>query len=614
MTDPSKSAAPTKGMFAMFGGSAPKLTPAALMATAGPTNKQKAGEKGGGGGGAWKTAKRSKRTGLSLAAKSRASGASVSITGNTRPTAEIEDDDVDMSSGVGRFSPYGRKKKQKSWRQNVMETESDQRIDILIEGFQPGSETSLIPFLQKKTKKIWEPLDVKTEPGQILLTVAEPVVAHALTRLNGYIYGPAQLQIRLYSASTPDIVSMVERPKKATTIDTLRSFLRSRWNSEAKYLNLDEMASDPILKKAGIKPPGTSGATAVVGPAMMKLAGEMFEDIVTLSLKKNWMKNVQQISTITQFLPNLQNLSLEDNHIQNFEGIDALSGTGKLKYLRELVLLGNPLRESEIKQRGNDRGYIRNVVKRFPSLVMLDHGPVTLTLEEAVTIQKYGKVLPLDTKGNLFDTEDNQAVALDFLTRYFAAFDNNRSGLSMVYDGSAIFSVNAYLKLRKESKVRRKEKKKAMEDDDAAVSWTSISRNLAKTLKRPDAAGKGLMCGPEAIGGALARLPPTIHDLQKTEDFVVDAHQVPHGVMVTLHGEFKEDDNTPPYSFDRSFIICPSPEGSPANMAGWPYIIMSDMLSVRDYVGNEGFKPQAGNQFISIFSTCPSLPQPPEGV
>ncbi|KAF7721536.1 nuclear mRNA export, poly(A)+RNA binding protein [Apophysomyces ossiformis] len=538
MTDQPKAPAPAKGMFAMFGGTVPKFTPVSSDLTVPSNVKQKRGENGGG---AWKTAKRSKRKGISLTAKSRLNGVNISVTSNPLSAAEIEDGDVDMVSGGNRFSPYDRKRKQKkAWKHKVMETESDQRIDVLVEGFQPGSEASLVSFLQKKTKKEWEPLDVKMEPGQILVTVAEPVVAHALTRLNGYIYGTAQLQIRLYSASTPEVVSMVEEPKKATTIDTLRSFLRSRWNGEVKYLNLDEMSSDPILKKAGIKPPGAPGATAVVGPAMMKLAGEMFEDIVTISFRQNWLKNVQQISTITQFLPNLQNLSLQDNQIQSFEGIDALSGTGKLKCLRELLLLGNPLRESEIKQRGNDRGYVRNIVKRFPSLMMLDGAPVTLTEEEAVTIQRYGKVLPLDTKGNLFDTEENQAIALDFLARYLAAFDNNRSTLGIVYDASAIFSVTAHLKLRKENKLRRKEKKKAMDDDESRLSWTAISRNLAKTLKRPDSAGKGLMCGPEVIGDALCRLPTTIHDLQRTEDFVIDAHQIQQGLVITLHGEFRE--------------------------------------------------------------------------
>lgn len=162
-----------------------------------------------------------------------------------------------------------------------------------------------------------------------------------------------------------------------------------------------------------------------------------------------------------------------------------MSGTGKLKYLRELLLLGNPLRESEIKQRGNDRGYIRNVVKRFPSLVVLDGTPVTLTEEEAASIHKSGKVLPLDTKGNLFDADHSQAAALDFLTRYFAAFDKSRPALSMLYDTSAIFSVTTRLKLRKENKIRRKEKKRAMDDDEDVMSWNSVSRNLEKSLKRP---------------------------------------------------------------------------------------------------------------------------------
>lgn len=49
-----------------------------------------------------------------------------------------------------------------------------------------------------------------------------------------------------------------------------------------------------------------------------------------------------------------------------------------------------------------------------------------------------------------------------------------------------------------------------------------------------------MICGPEEISGTLARLPTTIHDLEKPEDFVVDAHQIPQGLIITLHGEFKE--------------------------------------------------------------------------
>lgn len=40
--------------------------------------------------------------------------------------------------------------------------------------------------------------------------------------------------------------------------------------------------------------------------------------------------------------------------------------------------------------------------------------------------------------------------------------------------------------------------------------------------------------------------------------------------------------------------------------SGWPYIIMNDMLCVRDYIGNQGFKPQAVIP-TSIFASYPGV-------
>lgn len=75
--------------------------------------------------------------------------------------------------------------------------------------------------------------------------------------------------------------------------------------------------------------------------------------------------------------------------------------------------------------------------------------------------------------------------------------------------------------------------------------------------------GKGLLVGPDVIGATLCRLPTSNHDLQKVEDFVVDAHQSPAGLLINLHGEFKEDESTPPYSFDRTFLLRPATLESP---------------------------------------------------
>lgn len=71
------------------------------------------------------------------------------------------------------------------------------------------------------------------------------------------------------------------------------------------------------------------------------------------------------------------------------------------------------------------------------------------------------------------------------------------------------------------------------------------------------------MVGPEVIGTTLCRLPSTMHDLQKVQDFVVDAHQSPVGLLISLHGEFKEEESTPPLSYDRTFLLRPATPDSP---------------------------------------------------
>lgn len=415
----------------------------------------------------------------------------------------------------------------------------------------------------------------------MLLTVSDPVIARILIRLDGYIFGTQQLQICLFDPNSP-FASAIQpsnpENNKLTTIDILRNFLKSRWNSELKYLNLDDMASDPILKKSAIRPPGAPGSNAIVGPAMMKLAGEMFQDIVSISFARNHLKNVQQISTLAQYLPNIQNISLQDNLIKEYENLEAISGTGKLKNLRELLLTGNPLRESEIKQRNNDRGYIRNIVKRFPSLVVLDTAPIQLTEQEVASVHKTGRVLPLDNQPSFFDNDVAQSVTTDFLNKYYHSFDTDRSVLSVIYDTSSVFSVASNVKLRAQQKLKRKEKKKLM-DDEEKLTWTLLSRNLMGKSKSKinvhilkqfiysylflEQEGKGLQIGPDAIGTALCRLPNTMHDLEKTKDFIVDAHQTPVGLMICLHGEFKEEESLPPYSFDRTFLLRPSAPDSP---------------------------------------------------
>jgi nuclear RNA export factor len=68
------------------------------------------------------------------------------------------------------------------------------------------------------------------------------------------------------------------------------------------------------------------------------------------------------LSTLSHYLPHLANLSLQNNNLRTWRDIDYISGRkGKLEHLRELVLIGNPVRELEF-QNGRGEKYKRLVL------------------------------------------------------------------------------------------------------------------------------------------------------------------------------------------------------------------------------------------------------------
>lgn len=60
------------------------------------------------------------------------------------------------------------------------------------------------------------------------------------------------------------------------------------------------------------------------------------------------------LTTISHYLPKLANLSLQSNNLKTGRDLDYISGRkGRMEHLRELILIGNPVRELEIT---NGRG------------------------------------------------------------------------------------------------------------------------------------------------------------------------------------------------------------------------------------------------------------------
>ncbi|CDS04204.1 hypothetical protein LRAMOSA07159 [Lichtheimia ramosa] len=593
-----------KGLLGMFGGVLPS-TPSGSSTILKPISSQKNNkaadnkattlpqqQRAGGGAMKKSTMKGERRRNQSLISLAQRPGKVVTITPSAEPAEKFDSEDVTMG-GMGkkkktrkRFSPYNSQARARFQKQAAVTAEPKERVDILISGYIPGSEPNVIAYLQQKSKKTWEPVDVKLDQGQMLLTVDGVAVANAISRLNGYVFGNGPLNISWYYANGSSTV-VPPTVQKSTTMDYIREFLRSRWDGEKQLLNLENMGADPILKNHAIRPPGDSRANEFVGPAMMKLAGEMFPNTVSITFARNTLKNLQSISTMTQFLPHIQNLSLEENRITSLAALDAISGPGKFKHLRELVLQGNPVCEKELKQ-GQERGYIKNVLKRFPAIAVLDGKPVDIAAQDAQALLKKQK-MPVLTKMTFFDSEQSQTAAFDFLTKFFHLFDTNRPSLRAMYDESATFSVCALLTLQKKStntKVRGRRKQRMMEEDEAEATWSDLSRNLKKG-KSSKKMGKYLSIGPDAIVSALQRLPSTMHDLSRSEDFVLDAFQQraeqANLLQISLHGEFRSGNDETLYSFDRNMLIREAPPNSSAISLGIPYHIVSDMLCVRDY-------------------------------
>lgn len=131
------------------------------------------------------------------------------------------------------------------------------------------------------------------------------------------------------------------------------------------------------------------------------------------------------------------------------------------------------------------------------------------------------------------------------------------------------------------------------------------------------------------------KLPGTSHPLTDSSKFVVDTWQhpgssaeFPDTLFVSVHGEYNErecfawiidqsssemqcaDPSMAARSFDRSFILAPTPPGTPAANAGWPCVILSDMLVVRNWTNPELMMPSASAASIAATNGAPAATAP----
>ncbi|PWZ00567.1 NTF2-like protein [Testicularia cyperi] len=402
-----------------------------------------------------------------------------------------------------------------------------------------------------------------------------------------------------------------DMPKTQNVVSLLKRFLESRWNAQARFLNLENMRADPILAAEGVKPPGAPGAPKELGNVLWKLASETYADVATISLANNSLRNLGPVSSLPAYFPNLQNLSLEGNELKWTKDLDTYAARKhKLTGLKELLLTGNPMYTSAVAA-GNEDGYRKEILSKFRHLTMLDQKPVTQTESGFANLPSSSKSKKLDAdaaqvplrnfpianKPGFVDAEAG-AIMPAFLSKFFSVYDTDRSGLSEVYAPLSQFSYCTNVvpppRARAAGFLHTMPNQKDLNFD----RYQDVGNRNLMRVNSPKIRQQYLHHGSGAIIACLKKLPGTSHPLNDATKFVVDAWVLPNNVIgarlrgeerpeallyINVHGEYAEAPSQGIRSFDRVFAVAPVVPGSAAANSGWPCVILSDHLVVRHY-------------------------------
>ncbi|KAG1843532.1 hypothetical protein C8R48DRAFT_736712 [Suillus tomentosus] len=398
--------------------------------------------------------------------------------------------------------------------------------------------------------------------------------------------------------------SKAHTPMKA--VEVWKDFVNRRWNPESRFLNLESMMDDPEIQKHNLLPPGAPASSVREASVLFKLASHLRPAVQTLSLANNNISSGQLLSTLAHYLPKLANLSLQNNNLKVWRDIDFISGRkGKLEHLRELILLGNPLRELEI-QNGRGDKYKSDMARRFTSLIMLDQeaiatiafdapGPSsTVVTEKRATATTF----PYEMRPS-FITGVEDSIVSNFLVRFFPLFDDQRATLLDAYHPSATFSFSCNTAIPSRARIQGLHVSKEM-PNQRKLDWGLWLNNGSRNLNRMGGGGdkviNSLHLGSEEAIRAMSTLPKTKHDVSGSpEKFCIDAWPVGQGenlkLFISLHGQFIEEPSQGIRSFDRAFVLAPAPPSSRAKLNGWDVMVLSDQWSVRAYSTHDAWHP-----------------------
>ncbi|KAF8150881.1 hypothetical protein B0H34DRAFT_155075 [Crassisporium funariophilum] len=419
------------------------------------------------------------------------------------------------------------------------------------------------------------------------------------------------------TTGTSAIPVRIAKPKP---VEAWREFVQKRWNPETRFLNLDSMIEDEVVKKYNLTPPGSGGSVRDAA-VIFKLASQLKPEVQTLSLANNNLTGPLLVQ-LCRYLPKIVNLSLQNNKIRDKKEIGMIvPRKDKMIHLRELILTGNPIREQAYKT-GAGPAYRSDMVRRFTSLSVLDQEAITQISFDApqpsasnVPVEKPNATTFPFEMGPSFITGVDTSLVSDFLVRFFNAFDSQRNLLVDAYDPSATFSFSANTSIPARARQIGFHSSRDMPNQRKLEwkTWLESSRNLSRIGSDPQKTLGNLHIGGEQVVKALSKLPATRHDISgPPEKFCLESFPVPHGqsmgLLLTVHGQFTEIGTGGIRSFDRTFMLVPAADNSRAKLNGWNVVILSDQWIIRSYSSHEAWK--AGPMLVQAVT---GQPQPASG-
>lgn len=453
-------------------------------------------------------------------------------------------------------------------------------VDIL--GWDGSTPAECIAFISRKCRISVSNYSVDSNTGVLRGHVRLDKDASDLVQWLGVRFAGKPLQISVGPAQAP-------ASSGDNTIATLTMFLKSRYDPQARLLNLSAVQQDATLAAKGFFT--TLSTSSKFFPALMKIAGDLKLDVTSADLSNNNLADLQTISTLAHTFPRLQNLLLQNNKIARARAFEPWKR--KLNFLRELVLVGNPWLNTqspaEVQQIKAD------ILRVFPRLVIFN-GEVLRNEQALAQIFSFPFGLP---QLMFFQDAAVQELSTNFISNYINLWDSDRAGLMGLYQNESQFSLQVDLALPHTF------------DSSLAPDFSyylPLLRNLTRVSSARVRVNK-IAVGQEQIYKHFTQLPATKHELMtKPDQYSMESFHVAllGAICIVLHGRFDEtaapqnaDTGSRPKhtfgkpkktplgskSFDRTFIVIPGPNNS--------MVVASDLMCVRPETAGDAFKGEA---------------------